>query len=185
MDETLDALLALLPLERLPRTGWVLRGVGAPEPVAGHVLGTALVALALAPRVEPPLDVDRAVSLAVLHDAPEALSGDLPKRASQLLPEGAKAHMERAAARELLAPLSDAALERYEEYAAGETREARFVKLCDRLQLGLRLVAYVRAGERGLGEFRRGLEALDCSGFAPAAELRARLLEALDEAARC
>ena len=182
MDETLAALLALLPLERLPRTGWILRGTAQVEPIAGHVLGTALVALAVAPRVAPPLDVDRAVSLAVVHDAPEALTGDLPRRAGELLAPGAKRAMEAGAARELLAPLSELALARYAEYAAGETREARFVRVCDKLQLGLRLVAYVRSGERGLGEFRRGLVALDCSEFAPAAELRASLLAALDEA---
>ena len=143
-------------------------------------MSTAFVALALAPRVEPPLDVDRAVTLALLHDAPEALTGDLPRRASELLPDGAKRRMEGAAARELLAPLSDIASERYEEYAAGESREARLVRLCDKLQLGLRLLAYVRAGARGLGEFRDGIEALDCSEFAPAEELRARILAALD-----
>lgn len=181
MDETLRALLALLPLERLPRTGWILRGAAAVEPVAGHVLGTAFVALALAPRVDPPLDVDRAIALAVLHDAPEALTGDLPRRARELLPEGAKDHMEAAAARELLLPLSPAALERFEEYASGASREARLVRLCDKLQLGLRLLAYARAGERGLEEFRTGLQALDCSEFAPAQQLQARLLAALGE----
>src|SRR5262245_35300084 len=108
MDETLRALLALLPLERLPRTGWILRGASPVEPVAGHVLGTAFVALALAPRVDPPLDIDRAVALALLHDAPEALTGDLPRRGRELLPEGSKARMDAAAARELLLPLSPA-----------------------------------------------------------------------------
>ena len=68
---TLDALLALVPLESLPRTGWIQRGVATPESIAGHVLGTGFVALALAPRVEPPLDVDRVVSLCAVHDAPD------------------------------------------------------------------------------------------------------------------
>lgn len=181
MDETLRALLALVPLERLPRTGWILRGAEPVEPVAGHALGAAFVALALAPRVEPPLDVDRVLALTVVHDAPEALTGDLPRHARSLLPAGAKERMERAAAEELLAPLSPAAVERFEEYAAAATREARLARLCDKLQLGLRLVAYVRAGARGLEEFELGLARLDCGEFAPADALKRALIEALGE----
>ena len=175
---TLDALLDLLALDRLPRTGWLLAGVPAPESVAAHSLGTCLVALALGPGVEG-LDVDRAVALAAVHDAPEAWLGDVPRRGAERLPPGAKRTAEAAVALELLGALSETALERFREYAAGETREARFARLCDRLHLGLRLLGYARAGQRGLGDFARGLEALDCAEFAPCAELKRELLAAL------
>jgi putative hydrolases of HD superfamily len=66
-----DALLLLQPLGLLPRTGWIQHGIAAPETVAAHVLGTGLLVLALGPRVVPPLDVDRAAALALVHDAPE------------------------------------------------------------------------------------------------------------------
>lgn len=176
---TLDALLDLLALDRLPRTGWVLAGVSAPESVAAHSLGTSLLALALGPGVLPRLDVDRAVALAVVHDTPEAWLGDVPRRGAERLPPGAKRAAEAAVAGELLGALSETALERYREYSAGATREARFARLCDRLHLGLRLLGYVRAGQRGLGDFARGLEALDCREFAPCADLQRELLEAL------
>ena len=176
----LEALLRLLALERLPRLGWVQAGVARPESVAAHSLGTALVVLALGPGVEPPLDVDRAVSLAVLHDAPEALLGDLPRSATALLPPGAKASAEARAAATLLAPLSAAAEEREAEARACATREARFVKVCDALQLGVRLVGYLREGARGLDEFRAGLQELACEEFGPCEELRRALLKALD-----
>ena len=42
----LAALTPLLALDRLPRSGWLLAGVPAPESVAAHSLGTALVVLA-------------------------------------------------------------------------------------------------------------------------------------------
>jgi len=174
----LDALLALLALDRLPRTGWLLAGVPAPESIAAHALGTALLALALGPRVAPALDVDRAAALAVLHDAPEALLTDLPRSAVECLPEGAKAEGERRAAQRLLAPLSELALTRFQEYQAGATREARFVHLCDKLHLGLRWLAYRRAGHGTLEEFRGSLERLECAEFAPCAELQRALLAA-------
>lgn len=176
----LTPLLTLLPLDRLPRTGWIQRGVPEPETVAGHVLGTAQVALALAPRIDPPLALERVLAMALVHDAPEALSGDLPRRAAERLPPGAKAAMEDALADELLTPLSAPAIDAWHEYRAGETREARFVRLCDRLQLGVRLVAYTRSGARGLDEFRAGLEELDCGEFAPARALAVEILAALD-----
>ena len=178
---TLAALLPLLALDRLPRTGWLLAGVASPESVAAHSLGTALVVLALGPRLEPPIDVDRAVRLAVLHDAPEALLTDLPKSATECLPTGAKAEGERRAAERLLAPLSPLALAGFEEFRAQATREARFVRVCDQLHLGLRWLGYRREGARNLGEFRAGLERLDCGAFEPCGALRAELLDAADE----
>jgi 5'-deoxynucleotidase YfbR-like HD superfamily hydrolase len=64
------------------------------------------------------------------------------------------------------------------EYRAQSTREARFVKLCDRLQLGVRLVGYERAGQRGLDGFRAGLRQLDASEFPACATLLAEVLAA-------
>ena len=181
---SLDALLDLLALDRLPRTGWLRAGVPAPESVAAHSLGVALVALAVGPEVEPPLALDRAVALCVIHDAPEAWLGDLPREGARHLPPGAKAAAEASIAEELLSGLSPVALERHREYAGQDTREARFARLCDKLHLGLRLLGYVRAGQGGLEEFGAGLAELDCGEFPPCETLRRALVEALDEASR-
>lgn len=178
---TLAALSALVPLGSLPRTGWVIAGVPAPESIAAHSHGVCLLVLALAPRVSPPIDVDRAVALAAIHDAPEALLSDLPRSASALFPEGAKRHAELAAADQLLPPLSPIALERFEEYVSAETREARFSGLCDRLHMGVMLVAYLRAGIRGLSDFADSIAALDCSEFPPCGELQTEILDACRE----
>ncbi len=171
--------MQLQVLENVPRMGWLLRGATDPESVAAHCLGTAQVVLALGPEVDPVLDVDRAVSLAVLHDAAEARLGDLPSPVQNLFPEGAKSAAERQLLDELLPPLSSMAHARGLEALEKATREARFVRLCDRLQMGLRLLGYRRAGVRGLEEFQVGLEALDCSEFSPCGELQAQLLVAL------
>ncbi len=175
-DAVLEALLALGPLDALPRTGWVLRGVPAPESVAGHMLGVAHVALALAPRVEPPLDLGRVLAMAVLHDGPEAISGDLPQPASRHLPAGAKAAMETSIAEEIIAPLSEAAKAAYGEYQSGKTPEARFVKACDTLQMGVRLVAYEAQGHQGLAEFWRSVAGADMEEFPPCRRLQRALV---------
>jgi putative hydrolase of HD superfamily len=178
-ESSLSALLALQPLENLPRTGWVMHGIAHPETIAGHVLGACHMILALAPRVAPRIEVERCLALALVHDAPEALIGDLPKTAAELLPKGAKAAAEEGAARELLARLSPLALERFTEYRAQATREARFARLCDRLQMGVRLVGYHRMGVCGLEAFASTIRTLDCSEFAPTESLRAEILAAL------
>jgi putative hydrolase of HD superfamily len=172
----LSILLALQPLESLPRTGWIQRGIAQPETIAGHILGTCHTILALGPQVVPPIEVERCLALALVHDAPEALLGDLPKSAGELLPPGAKREAEEKAARIVLAGLSAHAMERFAEYQAQATREARFVRLCDRLQMGVRMVGYRRLGVRGLEDFAESIRALDCAEFAPAVALREEIL---------
>ncbi len=179
MKDCLNALLRLIALDHLPRTGWIQHGVLQPESIAGHALGTVHLALALAPRVDPALDVDRVAALCALHDSPEAQTGDLPRPASQALPAGAKREMEAAAADTLLTPLSPTARARFEEYEASETREARLAHLCDGLQLAIRLLAYREAGQGGLDDFMPGVQALDCSEFPPAEELHRAILARL------
>lgn len=179
--DTISALTSLLALDRLPRTGWVLAGIEDPETIAGHIVSTAHVVLALGPGVDPALDIDRALALAVVHDSPEAWTGDLPKQVSESLPPGTKQALEASVADALLGALSATARERHAEYAAGETRESRFVRICDKLQLGVQLLAYERAGLGGLDDFVETLRGLDCSEFAPAAALHANLIAALAE----
>jgi putative hydrolases of HD superfamily len=178
MSAWLPALLALQPLESLPRTGWAMRGIADPETIAGHVLGTCHAILALGPRVEPTIDVERCLALALVHDAPEAVLGDIPRTAADLLPPGAKAEAEDKAARRVLAGLSPLAIERFAEYRGQKTREARFARLCDRLQMGVRMVGYGRLGVRGLEEFAATIRSLDCREFAPAAALQEEILAA-------
>jgi putative hydrolase of HD superfamily len=173
---TLHALLALQPLESLRRTGWVQRGIAEPETIAGHVLGTCHAILALGPKIVPAIDVERCLALALVHDSPEALLGDLPKSAAELLPKGAKREAEEIAARKVLGGLSPLALELFAEHGSQATRESRFARLCDRLQMGVRMIGYQRIGVRGLEEFAATIRALDCSEFAPAAALREEIL---------
>jgi putative hydrolase of HD superfamily len=176
---TLEALLDLIPLDHMPRTGWVVRGIPEPESVAGHILGASHLAMALAPKIDPPVDLGRLLCLILVHDAPEASCGDLPRPAANHLPPGAKATMERGVAQELLGSISEDALSAWEEFEAGETREARLGKLCDQLQLGVQLVAYRRLGYGGLEEFEGGLRSMNASEFPPAAALQQDILEAL------
>jgi len=178
----LDSLLALDGLGRLPRTGWLQAGLAHPESVAAHTAGVAFVALALASREAPPVPPERAVALALVHDAGEALLSDLPRTATELLGFEVKRAAEARAGARLLGPFGAEARGLFGEAHARETRAARFVALCDKLHLGLQLVHHRERGVRGLAAFERGLAALDCAGFPACAALRDALLQRLADA---
>ena len=172
---TLDSLMAALPLAELPRTGWLQVGLPPgipPETIAAHASLVGLLVLRLGGAVEPALDVHRAAALAAAHDVAEARLGDLPRDGARALPPGAKRAAEAAIEADFFPELEPLCA----EYRARETREARFVHLCDKLQMGLFALRLRRAGHQGLAGFAETIRALDCTEFTPLDELRTSLI---------
>ncbi|MBA2278114.1 MAG: HD domain-containing protein [Chloroflexia bacterium] len=158
-------------LKRVKRTGWLDRGVppDRAESVADHIFRTALLAW-LAAAADPALDRDRVLTLALIHDLAEAISGDpAPYGADDLPPESdrearraffsirhlrsaedaaAKHAAEQAAIVEMLEPLPfglrDELHEMWEAYEGQASPEARFVKEADRLEAYLQSREYVQ-----------------------------------------
>ncbi len=144
----------LLPLKRLPRTGWLQRSVSQPESIADHEWGVALLALLTSTAV-PGVDREQLLTIAILHDLGEALLGDLPHTARDLLGAATKRDAERAAIQQLIGTLpgAEALLASYEAYVEGSTPEARLVKGLDRIELLVQTLDYERGGNRALGDF--------------------------------
>ncbi|MCX2728334.1 HD domain-containing protein [Thermomicrobium sp. 4228-Ro] len=150
-------------LKTLRRQGWVDRGVRVPESVADHSFRLALMAWLLA-QERPGLDAERAALLALAHDVAEALAGDRTpfdaalragaerERLFRQRPvydpesEAKKAAAERAALQELAATLPGSVgtelVTAWEEYEAGQTAEARFVRQLDKLETVLQAFEY-------------------------------------------
>jgi len=148
----LDLLLELQTLDRVPRSGYFLRGISDCESVSEHTFHLAMLVWFLAAD-EPELDRAHAVELALMHDLAELRIGDLPRTATTYLPADVKHAAERRAAADILAPADPRATALYDEYEEGETAEARFVRACDKLQLMVKVTVYERWGHRGLAEF--------------------------------
>jgi 5'-deoxynucleotidase len=148
----LDLFLEVQRLDRIPRSGFVLRGVHDPESVTEHTWHVLFLVWTLGPRIEG-IDVGRAVEIALLHDLAELRIGDLPLTGSRYFPEGAKNAAESAALADVLAPLPERALRLYDEYQRGASPEARLVKACDKLQLMLKVTVYESWGTGALAEF--------------------------------
>lgn len=149
--DVLDLLLELQSLDRLPRTGYLQRGVRDPESISEHQYQLAMVAWLLAAR-EPTVDRSRVVEMALVHDLAELRTGDLPRTATGYFGEDVKHAAERRAVGEILAPADERALELYDDYRRGESPDARFVRSCDKLQLMLKVAVYEAWGDRGMTE---------------------------------
>jgi len=151
----ISAYFEMAHLKQLYRQGWLQRGVPPErcESVAEHSFGVAMLALWLAPLVEPAIDAEKALRMALIHDFGEIYAGDFTP-ADGVEPEE-KHRLEAEGARTIFARLEDgpAYLALWDEYEAGETAEARFVRQIDRLEMGLQASIYRHAGMLGMDEF--------------------------------
>ncbi len=195
-EERIEALLRAFAVKRTTRAGWHRVGVGDPESVGDHSWGTALLALEFAGLAGVP--AHRAAAMAVVHDLPEAITGDVPYRpegragpdeqrarldvpAGGATPEhavrGGKAEREAAAMAELTAE-GDEARTLWNEYEAGATPTAQFVRDMNLIDMCLQAVIYAEAeaspGHDSLREF------LDSSAPRLQTKVGRRLFAALD-----
>ncbi len=145
MASALEPRLALAftatALKDVERAGWVLRNVARPESVADHSYGTALLCLLYAE--ESGVDVGRAVTIALVHDLAEVVTGDHIARADPAdreVPEAVKAGAEREAMSTL--PAADAVASAWQEYEDRASPEAVFVRDMNLIDMCLQALRY-------------------------------------------
>jgi len=156
----LDTLIELQRLKRLDRTGWILRGLpNGTESVASHSFGVAVTAMFIADRVNrsgAQADLEKVMRLALLHDWPEVLVGDMPRTATMFFGSDARKNAEGKAFAEIVAPMNELGIkyrELHAEYEERNSLEAKIVKVADIIDLLVQALALERAGARGLDEF--------------------------------
>ncbi len=166
-------------LEALPRTGYLLRGVRPCENVAAHCYGTALLAMLLAD-AETGVDSEKVLRMAILHEAGEAITGDIPRIANKFFPQGSVKSAEQKAAAEVLSDFEKSApyLELVEEYIEGKTREAKLVRAADKLQMLCKVRFYEQAGSNNLDDFFKNDQGMDLADL-PVAQALLSLLRNL------
>ena len=156
-----EALLAQFGLKALARQGWVDVGVPLPESVAAHSWGVALLVIHLLPEH---LDMAKALRFAILHDLPEATTGDFTPR--HQISKKQKVMLERTALTQLLTntPRADSITAIFEEYLSQDCEEARFIHQLDRLDMALLAVFYQRSST---AELRAFIDSAACAIRAP------------------
>ncbi len=125
------------------RHGWC--SDGRQESVAEHSWRLGLMVVQLAPRLERRVDMLRCLKMALIHDLPEAIAGDLPLTLQTS--ENKKLHEEEE--RRAIEKMRDIVggvfgeelVEVWREYHLQQTYESQFVKALDKLE------AFIQHGE--------------------------------------
>ena len=147
-----EAFLEVLGLKEVDRAGWKRKGLTGVESVADHSWGVAFLAMQICP---PELNRLRLIEMAICHDIAEVRIGDITPHDGVSAEE--KVRIETEAMLDLSKgfPQGSRMLELYQEYEAGETAEARFLKLCDKLDMALQSYVYQSRTTNDLRNFRK------------------------------
>ncbi len=138
-------------LKKEKRRGWIIKEIPEPESVSDHSFRLALMAMVFAQRQG--LDVCKTIKMAIIHDLPEAICGDVAVRIKeelQQIPNKEKKEKEEAALKEELKLLPKEIAkdveELWREFEARETKEAKLLYELDRLEALFQAVEYEKEG---------------------------------------
>ncbi|USS39828.1 HD family hydrolase [Thermococcus aggregans] len=171
----LDLFIEAGKLKKLPRMGWLLRGVANPESVAEHTFRVALITLFLGDELKKKgidINVEKALKIALLHDLGEARITDLPLEAQNYVD---KKKAERKAMVDILGAERVEYFRLFQEYEDEKSLEGRLVKFADKLEMVLQAWEYEKSGAKGLDEFWGALDYLKKS------EIYAHFKDLIDE----
>jgi len=148
MDSIANFLFEVGMLKRTPRTGFRFLGSGC-ESVAEHILRTIFIGFALS-KLEPDLDELKVLKICLVHDLPEARTGDM----NYMYKKYVTVHEEKAV-RELTETLffGDEIKSIIDEFNEKKTKEALIAHDADQLALILQLKEYGDLGNKYTGEW--------------------------------
>jgi putative hydrolase of HD superfamily len=127
-EQVLNLADVLGRMKRIKRTGWMRRSVMYPESDADHSYSLAMLVMLLAPAR---LDKLKCLQLALIHDLPEILCGDIVPGEMDIKE---KSELEQSAMKTIVKSLGVPQLqELFDEYEQHQTPEAQFVWVLDRL----------------------------------------------------
>ena len=155
----LDFIEEIGVLKNLPRTGWRFRGIKDAESVADHCYRVSLLSMILADVLAEqgvPLDMEKVMRLALLHEVAEARIGDLPFPTLEYIPKDVKETGERAAVESMFehfGPLQEKYIQLWEEFEEGTSIEGKLVRAADKLELMIQVLEYEKIGYRSLDKF--------------------------------
>ena len=151
----LEILLEANELKAIPRMGWRVRGIRDGESVAEHSYAVALASMIIADRMDIPIDREKLLKIALLHDLPEHMLGDIHAPASKLLGEDVKEAAELRILEQLVRglPRGSDYVDLWKEFSERSSVEGRIVRAIDKLEMFTQAYQYECAGSRMLDDF--------------------------------
>jgi len=146
-----------ISLKRINRTGWSLAGVNCirTESVAEHTMGSVLTSMLICQYLKEKgaqLNVEKVITMAVIHDLPEALTSDIPRTANQSLApkiNAMKQLLEREAIQKIFSKGDSASnyyIALWEEFEEGSTLESRIVRGSDIIDMLMHALSLESSG---------------------------------------
>lgn len=152
-ERVIDLFHTIHPLDRVPRAGYVLRGVTEPESVSAHSHFVALLALLFVEQFPGVYNRDRLLAMALVHDLAEARLMDIPMPAADAYLKAAKQRAEQAITDELMKDLPGNLADLHAEFEAADTPEGRLLRGLDKAQMMIKVWCYEREHRGNLEEF--------------------------------
>jgi putative hydrolase of HD superfamily len=143
----------VMKLKKVKRSGWVVSGVKDAESVSDHSFMTILMVLILGK--EKKMDLNKALKMAILHDIAECRIGDIITWENFHMTKNGKKEIEEDAMKNLLSILGDRGKEYFgiwKEYEKRKSKEAKFVKAIDNLEMVLQALEYEKE-EKDLNKY--------------------------------
>lgn len=161
ISPTTRFLLEVGKLKKVKRTGWLLKGIHSPESVAEHSFRVAVMAMILSEKKD--LDRFYLLKMALIHDVAESITTDLVwehGKISDLEKLKSKHEKELKSAKEIVSGLGskEEYLTLIDDYLNRQSREAKFLKEIDKLEMAIQALEYEEIAEGSLDEFWENVE---------------------------
>ncbi len=144
---------AIHPLDRVPRAGFLLRGVEVPESVSAHSHFLSLLTLVVLEEYPGRWDKEKALTMALIHDLSEAKMMDVPMPVVQEYFCEGKLSAEIMVFKEIAKGLPERFTQIFEEFHNCSSPEARLVRGLDKVQMMIKVLCYEREKRGYLEEF--------------------------------
>ncbi len=144
--------------KRLLRTGWIREKVKDPESVAEHSFRTGMLAMVMADKMDYPLDRNKLIKMALLHDLGELTTGDIVVERGIILDvekRDEKEKLEKEGIRKTfdLVGEGDIYAGIFQEMITRDTAEAIFFWQIDKLEMVFQALEYEEEQGKNLEEF--------------------------------
>ncbi|OGH33904.1 MAG: hypothetical protein A3J69_00375 [Candidatus Levybacteria bacterium RIFCSPHIGHO2_02_FULL_42_12] len=148
--------------KRLLRTGWVNEKVKDPESVAEHSFRVGVMAMVLSDNLGIPLNKEKLIKMALLHDLGEVITGDIVTQRGEIIDikkRDEKEKKEHEGVQKIFSTIdgADEYDELYHEMIGRTTPEAKIFWQFDKLEMIFQALEYEEEQGKDLEEFFEGV----------------------------